>query len=470
MESEEAEEEYYVEEEDFLEYEDEADDDPLPPPPDDDKELLFLIEFLVNTMTLFPENLDVSNLDPCALVGPTSIALSFLHFPPMTMGETDMDPERITGENVIPFNCGKSLMFALTEAQFENPPPVFLSISAKKDMPHAFRFPFLDIGTVKVDLSGLFKLVFDKYDEHPNRTVSKSIQDTYKLMNPNGKAGAEVKVYVRLTCMGQNIVTEFKRGCDFSDPMLFKNPESLKTYECKETEPFQPVDDPGKLLPGWAGKGRSCGDEEEDGDEPDEDCEEIFVDINGSAVRIKLEKYPKPDPPKPYHISEFCDCNIPLPPDLVEGMSDLSLSLANKGVNLIEQDREKIKKVGLDSANQLVFNVPPVGALVGPGKKTLVYNVNTCSEGKLHGHDSQTFRVTTGKNPSEPAMKLPNDPEKDVFILRVYKRGKRGNSKGAVEMEFRTPKDKIVPPIKPPYMVERSVGPDKSRDSSKKKK
>ncbi|KAK6628817.1 hypothetical protein RUM43_002633 [Polyplax serrata] len=475
-------EEYEGEDKDFFEVSGEVngegeDEDEEPPPEPQDKELLFLIEFLVDTLTLFPENMNLSGIDPCALQGPTAVVLTFLHFPPMSLGEKDTDPNRRTGSNVVQYNSGKSLMFALTEAQFEEPPPIYLHIAAAREMPHAFRFQQLSIGQTKVQLSELFKQVFEKYDEHPKTTVSKSIKDCYLLTGEDNKPTAEMTLYIRLTCLGENVVTEFQKTEDPEEPMLFKNRESKKVYECRESE--QQEESKGMNIGGDGKKSCEQSMYAPPPDPDDENYEEIFAQINGSSIAVKVEKSKRKDPPKPFHVSEFCDCDIPLPHDLVAGMSDLSLSRVSEGsINFPVRESpaspggkpggagEPIdKRVALDDANQLIFNVPPIETMTQPGgRNTLVYNVNTCHDNEKHKHKAGTsYKVITDNNPDGPPPKMPNDPEKDVFILRIIKRGKSNTGKGTLSLEFKTPKEKIELPKRKPYYVEAGCGPEKSK-------
>ena len=458
-----------------------------PTPPEPDKELLFLIEFLVDTLTLFPDKMMLDFIDPCSLQGPLSVVLTFLHFPPMKLGETDVDPTRRTGDNVVKYNSGKSLMFALTESLFEEPPPIYLEISAEREMPHAFLFSQLPIGKTKIQLTELFKRVFVLYDEKPGKTVSKSIKDTYQLIDNENKNVAEVSVYIRLTCMGENIVTEFEKNEDPELPLLYKNMDSKKIYECVEKDARE--DQSGyRTVPLEVKK--YCEYEKEKKkkknyvppDPADENYEEIYAEINGSVIRINFEKNRRKDPPKPFHVTDFCDCNIPLPRDLVAGMSDLSLSLeprdgcqiqVQSDKNLITDDNvdNDPKRVGLDRANQLIFTVPPPQKLTAPNAKTILYNVSTCQNGQLHNHSKDNFLVEKVKTPENTSAKMLNDPEKDVFILRIIKRGRRGgpHEKGHFSLEFKTPKDKIEPiPLKP-YFKDKTTEPQKTKKKKRNK-
>lgn len=451
-------------------------DDPLPPRPaeGEEKELLFLIEFLVDKLLVRMENLDLSNMDPCLLQGQNCMEVTFLHFPPICICEKDINTEKLTGDNESHFKCGKSLTFAITESQFEEPPPVFVKVSAHKELPHEYQPRRLFIGQAKINITKLFKLLFDKYDENPTKVpISKSIKDKYILKGEKDPPTAEVEVYIRLTCLGENVVTEFQTGEMQCDPMLFKNKESTKIYECKSKENARKggmlktnpsaCDRPKKndldLCRGPPGPPPP--------DQDDENFEEIFAEINGAAISIKVEKSKRKGKTKLYHVSEFCDCDIPLSGDLVQGVSQPSFHGQYKGGSSEGEIPEG--KVGLKDGREVVFPVPAVSELVKPGGySNIAYNVNTCLEGEKHGHKGKnSYKIITGTE-ADNVPKLPNDPEKDVFTLKIIKRGRNNKGKGTLELEFKTPKEKIAPPPKPPYMISREVGPEK--DKKKKKK
>ncbi|KAL0280162.1 UNVERIFIED_CONTAM: hypothetical protein PYX00_001537 [Menopon gallinae] len=435
--------------------EDDDDDGPLPPP-EDDKELLFLIEFLVDTLSIRHDALMALRFDPCLLQGQNCVMLTFMHFPPMSICEKDINEDKNVGELVTLFNSGKSLVFALTEAQFENPPPVYLEVGAWKEMPHGFRIPNIQLGTARVDLSELFRMVFDKYDETPDQLpVAKSIKDSYE-MSANGRVTADVGIYIRLTCLGQNIVTEFQKSDGVCNPFLFKNLESGKVYECKQTGQNKQEAPIHSCRRSTAPKA--------DPDPEDEMYEQIYAEINGSALTVNIEKSKRKAKPKPYRLDQFCDCEIPLPPELVEGISDLSVSPVCVGKSEIPEG-----SVGR-CQNKLIFQVPPSDKLAMPdGRNNVKYNVSTCYDGEKHGHRFQEcFKVFSEGDAVMPSM--PNDPDKDVFVLRITKKGKSAKGKGNLELEFRVPKEKIEPPPKPPYMIDRECGPEKQKKDKKKKK
>lgn len=434
----------------------EDDDGPLPPP-EDEKELLFLIEFLVDTLHVRREFLAAQRLDPCTLQGQNCIILKFMHFPALSICEKDMGgEEKNVGELDAVFNSGKSLVFALTESQFENPSEVFLEVAAMKEMPHALQIPNIQLGSAKVDLSELFRLVFDKYDETPDQLpVAKSIKDNYQ-MSVNGNVTGDIDIYIRLSCLGQNIVTEFLKSDGVCDPFLFKNLESEKVYECRQTMQKK------KEASGWP-----CRRETQPKYEPDpedENYEQIFAQINGSTLTVNVEKSKRKEKPKPYRLEQFCDCEIPLPPQLVEGLSELSVTPVFTG-------KQNIPDGGVGKCgNKIIFQVPPGEKLAtSDGFNNVVYKVNTCKEGDKHGHSGQnSFKISKKDEVVRPTM--PNDNERDVFVLRIYKKGKSSKGRDAVELEFRVPKEKIEPPPKPPYMIDREVGPDKQKKDKPKKK
>lgn len=446
------------------------DDESQPPPrPEDEeeKELLFLIEFLVDTLELKPENMSLGSLDPCLLQGENCVCLTFMYYPPMSICEKEMNPCKVVGENVTKFNAGKSLMFALSESQFESPPPINLDVSVHKIMPHGYYPSKLIIGRARIDLSELFVKVFEKYDEKPDQLpLSKSIKDTYELMGDRNKPTGEIIIYVRLSCLGQNVVTEFQRGGDECAPVLFKSKESRKVYECLPKQTIEENQEDvcptcpgwGKTIPknicetgggenfgcggggwggggrggGWGGGGRAggaggggCGGngynvEGEDDDESE--YEEFGTEVHGHALTIKVKKSQKSKPS--VHGSKSCVC-------------------------------DKTGGTG-KSGNQISFQVPQDQSFCKNGKnKAKLYKINSSNNGK-----NEVVQIVPQSDES---------PDKDIFVLRIGKQGE-AYGKGKLELELRTPKQKVDTPPRGPRMFDSSAQTDKEEAPKKKGK
>lgn len=426
-----------------------ADDEELqlPPRPEEEdekeeKELLFLIEFLVDTLTLIPENMAVGSMDPCLLQGENCVVLTFMYYPPMCICENDLDPCRIVGENVTKFNAGKSLMFALSESQFEDPPPINLDVTVHKKLPHGSFPTKLPIGMTRILLTELFKQVFEKVDERPDKLpLSKSIKDTYQLMGGQDKATAEITIYIRLSCLGQNIVTEFQRGGDDCQPMIFKNKESNKFYEClPKGEVVDDSDDVCPACPGWGSTtpknicdsprgnftGCTAGDSRNDQEAEDEESEyeEFGTEVHGHALTIKVKKSKKAKSSGQGSRSPSCLC---------------------------DQSGGKTK-----SGNQITFQVPQDQSLCKKGKKkATVCNVNSSSDGK-----------------KEILQILPQSDEasdKDIFVLRIGRKGEV-YGQGKLELELRTPKQRVDVPPRGPRMFDSSAQTEKEEQPKKGRK
>lgn len=425
------------------ECEEEVEDADVCNPPPDEKEMLFLIEFLVDTMLLKPDQMDIGGMDPCLLQGPVSIILTFLYFPPMTICETDSDPNKQTGLNLIKFNSGKSLTFALSESQLQNPPPINLEIFACKMLPHGTVPNSFPIGKTKICLVELFKQVFDKIDQKPDQLpLSKSIKDKYTLIGTTKKCpAAEITIYIRLSYLGQNVVTEFQRG-DECEPFLFKNKESKKVYECKPKEVFD--DNLCPPLPGWGSVGdKDCGDCEQRKSKPcgasaarprcqasseaedDDEYDEFGTEVQGHALTIKIHRPPKRQD------------------EDVEG---------GKSCTSTKADGEGGEGSGAGTEGQVGFQVPK--------------SQNICK--KVKGESkAKIFKIDTSNDPT--AIQGIDCPDKDVFVLRIGRKGEEAG-KGKLELELRTPKPKVERPLNLPRKCDKAVQTDVDEDSKKGKK
>lgn len=189
---------------------------------------LFLIEFLIDTVSIDP-----SCVEEEVLEAQTCLTLRLLNFPPMDICEKDFDSSRELGADKIRFNSGKSLMFAFSEAQCENPPPLSVEVTVCKKMGDSACSDKISIGTIRVCLAELFRQTYEVAKYKPDRLpTSKSIKDCFMLVGPGKRTMGEVGVYIRLSCLGQNVVTEFQCGMDMKeDPILFKNREGKKVFQ-----------------------------------------------------------------------------------------------------------------------------------------------------------------------------------------------------------------------------------------------
>ncbi|KAK6627522.1 hypothetical protein RUM44_010000 [Polyplax serrata] len=192
------------------------------------RQQLFLVEFLIDCVTI-----DSCAVDEEILEGQTCLSVSFLNFPPMDICEKDFDQNKEPGVDKVKFNCGKSLMFAFNEKQCDHPPPLSVELTVSKKLGED-KNPFkVDIGTIKICISELFRQIVDIAKFKPDKLpASKSIKDCFMLIGPGKRTMGEVSIYIRLSCLGQNIVTEFQCGSDMkANPVLFKNREGKKVFE-----------------------------------------------------------------------------------------------------------------------------------------------------------------------------------------------------------------------------------------------
>lgn len=194
---------------------------------------LFLVEFLIDSVTI-----DSCAVDEEILDGQTCLTLMFLNFPPMEICEKDFDANKESSKDKVKFNCGKSLMFAFNEKQCDHPPPLAVEIIVSKklgDEKNPFR---VDIGTIKICVSELFRQIVDIAKFKPDRLpASKSIKDCFMLIGPGKRTMGEVNIYIRFSCLGQNVVTEFQCGTNMKkSPFMFKNREGKKVFELTGNE------------------------------------------------------------------------------------------------------------------------------------------------------------------------------------------------------------------------------------------
>ncbi|XP_012541909.2 uncharacterized protein LOC105839857 [Monomorium pharaonis] len=334
---------------------------------------------------------------------PTSVYFGFLDFVDEDdLMVTPVDPFFQSQVGVINdvevFNVGKSVLFAIdSEAAMSRSVKLILKFTVKKQMPDAIK-PDVIVGVGELDLSGQYAALRIEMiqDWKNNITTSKEFDGQVPLFY-NGSLSGNLEVFVRISGLGQMIVTEFNAPIP-QDLSTFvfgtREADQILSYKCREVD------------------SRTIGifkDSSEDLQKPI-DC----------PVCVP-EKYPC-IPCGKLAAVEKRDEKIRKKED--DGLAERKLKDVKSSV---QYDRDPSQFYG----------------------KPVVLKVSGLFN-KGDGPDGKKPTVTVA---AEPAATKPDDaadPDHDIFVLRIGKKGLVGvGEKSDIQLEMKTPKGiERRPPIR----------------------
>ena len=168
-------------------------------------ENLFLLEFLVDDVKMD------GRCDCDTPPGEHCVSFQFLDNDPLEVCEADFSPARKYGreENI---KSGKSCLFSLTPEQVQKALEVFdVMITVFKKMQPGWLPEKICIGSALVSIANLFveliRCVELQAEQGPS---AKTLKDTFKLLDSVGTCVGKVSIYVRMSCFGKLIVTQFQ--------------------------------------------------------------------------------------------------------------------------------------------------------------------------------------------------------------------------------------------------------------------
>lgn len=184
-------------------------EEPAVPPPPLVKQKLYMLEFIVDDISL-----DFCNAKQliCFGVGKTVVEFKFLDIGPLRITEDDFVPikkrylEGCTGTGSI--KNGKSIIFGLTPDQAKE--------VAQKTILYCDCIKKTDkkehkIGSCIIRLINLFKELLEIVDEGGQTNYYKNIKDFYKIKDTDGMVIGHLYAYIRMSCFNEIIVNKFKK-------------------------------------------------------------------------------------------------------------------------------------------------------------------------------------------------------------------------------------------------------------------
>ncbi|XP_031828395.2 uncharacterized protein LOC116425175 [Nomia melanderi] len=195
-----------------------------------DEQQLFLIEFLVDRVKIPVIKAMQDELLPAC----TCVSFQILSLPAI-----DICQEALTdscgcndGDTQI-FKKGKSCLFALPSIVLQKPLTTFpIKMSVYKKLPPGVLPDVMTIGCHQIEARALLNAVLSQQVfKVPN--PCQTIKDTFKITTATGQCVGTVTVYVRASCFGRKIVTQFQIPHN-RKPYLFKGADDSPVFQCKK--------------------------------------------------------------------------------------------------------------------------------------------------------------------------------------------------------------------------------------------
>ncbi|XP_012259382.2 uncharacterized protein LOC105687977 [Athalia rosae] len=197
---------------------------------EDQEQQLFLMEFVVDKVNIPSVRAMYDEILPSV----TCVSFQVLNLPPINISqEASSDGCTCVGGDVQLFKKGKSCLFALPSIVVEKPLRAFpVTMSVYKKLPPGVLPDVMLIGTYQIQVKDLFNALLNKHifeAGNPSRTM----RDTFKIFTATGQNVGEVTVFIRVSCFGRKIVTQFQIPHN-KKPYLFKGVANSPVYQCKK--------------------------------------------------------------------------------------------------------------------------------------------------------------------------------------------------------------------------------------------
>ncbi|VEN40001.1 unnamed protein product [Callosobruchus maculatus] len=191
-------------------------------------ENLFLLEFLVDKVDLEPKC-------DCDAPGEICVSFQFLDNAPLDVCEADCNPQRNYKSDSEDVKSGKSCLFSLSPEQAIEATKQFdILVTVFKKMQPGWLPERLDLGASLINIANLFNELIDSVETSDGATpTAKTLKDMFDITNQDGTPIGKLGVYVRMSCFGKLIVTQFQMNLQ-DKSVLFKDKEGKSLYRYKK--------------------------------------------------------------------------------------------------------------------------------------------------------------------------------------------------------------------------------------------
>ncbi|XP_011645978.1 uncharacterized protein LOC105432735 [Pogonomyrmex barbatus] len=190
---------------------------------------LILIELLVDTVNIPTIRAIHDEILPVK----TCVSFQILNLPPINIYQeapTEACACIPNGPQV--FKKGKSCLFALPDSVLQKPLCNFpMVMSVYKELPPGLLPDVILIGTHRIQLHGFMNSLLGMQNSQDSKPC-KTMKNAFKITTATGQYVGEVTVFIRVSCFGKKIVTQFQLPHN-KKPYLFKGVDDGPVYQCK---------------------------------------------------------------------------------------------------------------------------------------------------------------------------------------------------------------------------------------------
>ncbi|XP_041986993.1 uncharacterized protein LOC121738808 isoform X2 [Aricia agestis] len=340
------------------------------------------------------------------------------------------------------FSSGKSCLFFLKENEISSCTSSFpVKVSIYKALPCGCLPTKIIMGECTIDMTKEFMESRQKFLANPKDVSYQALKDSFRFVGPDGTETGEILMFLRISCFGNNIVTQFQgtnhaslgdsvvdRSCDprnefqsKEDPCACGATHGLKTGKhdaCPPAEdkynsmPCEEPEDPCYCSGPRAQKKQDLGCRNtfpyclHVPKGPSKEYEEIGSNVNGNELKIR----------------------VPAGASIIKKISQTHCTL--------QRPYSKRKDDGLCDPpcgmNQISLALPNE-AICCSGAQPTGTHFSCTTEGCLQAkHHAQAL--------ARGDIKRQEIPNKDVFVLKIAKTATEGDRKCHTELELTTPK------------------------------
>ncbi|XP_015586035.1 uncharacterized protein LOC107263388 [Cephus cinctus] len=191
---------------------------------------LFLMEFLVDRVNVPSVRAMHEEMLPVT----TCVSFQILNLPPIDIcQETATQGCMCIGGDTQLFKKGKSCLFALPSVVVEKPLYSFpVTMSVYKKLPPGVLPDVMLIGTHQIETKDLFNVLLNRHI-FKSGNASRTMKETFRIKTATGQNVGEVTAFIRVSCFGKKIVTQFQIPHN-KKPYLFKGVDNSPVFQCKK--------------------------------------------------------------------------------------------------------------------------------------------------------------------------------------------------------------------------------------------
>ncbi|ENN75523.1 hypothetical protein D910_10302 [Dendroctonus ponderosae] len=451
-------------------------------------ENLFLLEFLV-------DNVQLGEKCECdAPPGETCVSFQFLDNAPLDVCEADFSPKRnLKKGDKESVKSGKSCLFSLSPEQAAGASEQFdICVSVMKKMQPGWLPEKVEIGNSLISIANLFNELISSVElSDGSSPTAKTLKDDFDINDPQGSLIGKISVYVRMSCFGKLIVTQFQMNLD-DKSVLFKDKEGKSLYRYKKYNKDCPRTPCGGQKPPQQqdfGKEYDCPFAPCGVDQPPNFAQSAPM---GSSRPMNYGSTQAPGFGTQTMMTPCNECGFvpnpacmpPMPPMMMGGYTEVPLPVAaptpegnyqeigasmggNSLTIRVHKDKGKLEPVdpngddcicggndvnpgavvpvGYPNKTQQVFAMRPGASPNSP----FSFKMGQCGDSPpVGGSNGNNIVVNPPVHTAPDGTQFTefSDPNKETFILRIGKKSEGIDKKNNLELELQTPK---APPLKP---------------------